>query len=691
MLRWSYLLPRLLLLSILLFVAWWTAPWIVQHGIRVTGQSLTASRWDVGTTEVSFRQARVVLSDVAVADPTAPMENLVSIEQASLDFDGKALLAGRYVVESGTLSGVRFSTQRDTSGKLDPDLDFLPEWAAQDLADALTPWFDRVRPLLLESIEEQVDSFESVRLARELERRWPLEYRQMSRRVNSIRERIERLQALARQQPQDPAARIAMFRDMLAEFESLRIELEQIPVEIERLERQAEADKQAILAARDRDLERLARMTDPGEYTSQKLAEYLLGPTLGRPLAAILVRLDAFGRTASETTAEPERARGVDIPFPTGDPLPIFEADRLAVDGIMEFDGREIPIVGEVRHLSSHPRLTEYPLQIVFEVDPHNLPWFQNAVAIAAHENTGSGPIHEPSNRIVPPGVDKVPHASVATATITLTFDRRNEIPVTRIDFTAPTVPAKAQRFGNPDKFAIVVDNAVWNVSGFLQLTGKEWSGRFELRESGGRLHPILPGLDGQHELQLALSRAFAEIAELEARIEVSGTTENPRMRLESNLDDRVDRAVQQAVLGALVSQRSRLEDLYQSELRRHLAPLDQLMQTHPQQLLAQWQGLQRDLERLAAQTGVTNQIPDLSRNIPPEVASRIGQALGGSLPGPIFAPTAGSTSAPVPQTDGNTNLPEVIGSALNGLVPADVPSTQPTDQPAGPLPPLWR
>ncbi|RMG04722.1 MAG: hypothetical protein D6741_00605, partial [Planctomycetota bacterium] len=380
MLRWSYLLPRLVLLSLLLVVLWWIAPWIVRHSIQLAGQSLTASRWEIGTADVSFRRARVVLSDVAVADPTSPMTNLISIDQATLDFDGNALLGGRYVVENGTLSGVRFSTQRSTSGKLDPTLDFLPEWAAQDLADSLTPWFDRIRPFLLESIEEQINSFESVRLAREMEQRWPLEYRRMSDRIDRIRARIERLQQMARQQPQDPAARIAMFRDMLAEFESLRVELEQIPVEIDRLERQAATDKQALLAARDHDLERLARMTDPGEYTSRKLAEYLLGPTLGRPLAAILVQLDAFGRATTETAEGPKRARGIDVPFPAGDPLPVFEADRLAVDGIMKFDGRDIPFAGEVRHLSSDPRLTAEPLQIVLQVDPGNLPWFQDTV-----------------------------------------------------------------------------------------------------------------------------------------------------------------------------------------------------------------------------------------------------------------------------------------------------------------------
>ncbi|RMF93812.1 MAG: hypothetical protein D6741_13290 [Planctomycetota bacterium] len=254
-------------------------------------------------------------------------------------------------------------------------------------------------------------------------------------------------------------------------------------------------------------------------------------------------------------------------------------------------------------------------------------------------------------------------------------------------------MPAKAQRLGNPDKFAVVVDNAAWNVSGFVQLAGKEWSGHIDLRETGGRLHPILPGLDGRHDLQLALSRAFAEIADLEASIELSGTTENLQMHLASNLDDRVDLAVQQAVLGALATQRERLEQMYQSELRRRLTPLDQLMQTHPQQLLAQWQGLQRDLEQLAAQTGVMNQVPDLSGNIPPEVASRIGQALGGSLPGPIFAPTAqtAANGQPPGPTAGDVNLPNVIGSALNGLMPPEASAPQTPEPPTGSLPPLWR
>ena len=116
MIRWSYVLPRLSLLLLLIGATWLglnpLTRWLLTHG----GQALTGARVEIGDLHVDLMRTRVRLGRIRVADPGSPMKNLFQIEQALLDLDTAAALRRKLIVRQGSLDGIELNTQRKTTG-----------------------------------------------------------------------------------------------------------------------------------------------------------------------------------------------------------------------------------------------------------------------------------------------------------------------------------------------------------------------------------------------------------------------------------------------------------------------------------------------------------------------------------------------------------------------------------------------
>ncbi|RPH79619.1 MAG: TIGR03545 family protein, partial [Planctomycetaceae bacterium] len=117
MIRWSYVLPRLVaMVAILLFVTYGLSP--LAHRITVaTLQSLTGARVDLEHVEVGLFPPRLLYHQLALANPSGDkaMSNIASAEKVELQIDGGELLRRRYVVSEARITGLRFDSDRLTA------------------------------------------------------------------------------------------------------------------------------------------------------------------------------------------------------------------------------------------------------------------------------------------------------------------------------------------------------------------------------------------------------------------------------------------------------------------------------------------------------------------------------------------------------------------------------------------------
>lgn len=90
----------------------------MEAGLERAGEALAGARVEIDGFDFSLTGLSVSWDRLRVADADRPMRNLIETERAAFDLDARALMRKRFIVEEMTLAGVRSGSERDTDGSL---------------------------------------------------------------------------------------------------------------------------------------------------------------------------------------------------------------------------------------------------------------------------------------------------------------------------------------------------------------------------------------------------------------------------------------------------------------------------------------------------------------------------------------------------------------------------------------------
>jgi uncharacterized protein (TIGR03545 family) len=569
MIRWSYALPRLLLLTVAFLAVWFGLDPLVRRALVLFGEAALSARVEIGALRTSWRPVGLSIRQLRVANRFSPLTNLLEADQIVLSLDAKALKRRSLVVREGRISGLKVNTDRDGSGELDWRLRFPGEPLAR-LAEA---WLYQAAGLLESQVREEVEQLESVRLAGELAVRWPAEYGRMAAQVESLKTRAEMLGDCVRSRSNDVLQEIEAYRRAAGELEELRSELRQLRAEAERLPQHAAADRNAVLAAAHRDLERIQRKIELRRLDSEAVSQYLLGPELGDKVFTLL-RWVAWTRRhfPSVSPLEPSRSRGTDVFFPSTRNYPAFSIQTLALDGELCVGDQLYRFRGTAEGLTSEPRVYGRPAVVRIEAAG------RSAVRIEA------------------------------------VLDHTRPVPHEQLLIDCPALPMPRRVLGRPERLALAVSPGSMRVWAGIDLLGDQLSGEVRVKQEPIELVPCLAASYGGPRLAENLRQAMSQVRSVELAVHLSGTLDRPEWQFQSNLAPQLV-----ACLGAMVQceLETRQAELVQAARKRmdaELAQLQELVLVKQDEILGRLDLGGTELQELAREVARRLRAPTLER-----------------------------------------------------------------------------
>lgn len=317
-----------------LFLAVFLDP-LLKRGLISAGQAAAKAKVEVGSLSTSLRRGELLITAVAVADKNEPMKNLLVLGEAKLAFKPSAALKGRAVITDAALTGLRFGTQRKTSGALPASKeDSKVEEAVRSavgpqVVEKAAEAKKAVAGAGLGELKSLAGLDEAEAKLKDVESRW-------KSRVETFKDvgKVDAVKALSLIKEAEAAN-----RDLAADLESVQLAL-----------RKAEE-------LRNQDLQGLLAMAGVPSFDADSLTRRLLGPELADKVGKGLywaqwLKRKSSGDPKKKDNAERPRRKGVNVEFPKPGADPAFWLKQARLSGEhagMTLEGRLADVASDGR------------------------------------------------------------------------------------------------------------------------------------------------------------------------------------------------------------------------------------------------------------------------------------------------------------------------------------------------------
>ena len=574
MIRWRYVLPRVLLLVGVAGGIRLSLDPVVGWFLTRTGQAVTGARVEITKLHIDPLRMSVQMEQVRVADPDSPMKNVFQTQTIQLHLDTAAALRKKLIVREGSISGIRLNTRRDTSGVLDVPPDEEDETKGTGAlwdraADRGEAWINATAQQFRQDLEEEL---QTVQLARELSVRWPQEYEQLHDRTRQIEQQGRQIRDQVKQIADRPMDHLEQIQPTLAQIERLRRDLLLTRQEVPRLQRQMQADRAAILQAKGHDQQYLREKLRVVPLDGQELTDYLLGPVWAERVQSAIRWVQWTRQVVPEQPSlEPTKPtqRGINVIFPGYHSTPGLLVRKLQLDGAGTAQGNPFTFHGTLVDLASQPRLHRQPARLRLES--------QGAIEMLAQA----------------------------------TLDRRNETARDRLLIEVPAMRQAPQMLGNPDRLAVELGAGTVRVVADLRIVDQNLEGVITVQQKDLQLKPQLSDEYAKFVSGEAMSKALRPIRQLDAAIHLSGKLKRPEWKLQSNLGPQLADGLQEAVQHELAAREQELLELAGRHVEEQLDQVQQKLSQQQREILQQLEVGDDQLQHLQRQLLADLRSPD--------------------------------------------------------------------------------
>jgi hypothetical protein len=603
--RWTYLLPRAILIGLVWAFFHYGFDPVLRRGMIYTGQRVAHAKVEMAGLETTFFAPTIKASNVQVADRKHPGTNLVEFTGLHAKIEGLPLLKRNYIVEEASISGLQWGTKRTDSGLLpdeEPDLREEPdskmlENVKHELLSRGKDWLsglaDRAR------LDFDPNQFESVRLAHELEERWPHEFGQYEDELKALKQRIDRLRKSVNVKGSNELEKIERYGQAAKDAEQLLKELEQVKQQVAKTMRQAQEDLQVLNEAKSHDMAKIKEKADLLKLDPNEVTELLLGPELTNRLETAIGWAKFIRERIQLATDEPkpERFRGETILFARKVELPLLLIRLLNVDGQGDFSGEHLAFKGSISGITSNPKSHGKP--IVVRIDAFGQPF-------DADPNAPATP-SESRVQLASAQAGKNERPAGLNVQLKAVLDYTKSKPEHQLILSYKEPRPNERDFGKPESIQLAMASHASNCLANLKLIGDNLSGQIDYHQALAGITAKLgtKRFKGDERVLAVIQQVVSGIHKIDAQMTLSGTALKPQFDLQSNLGHDLSSGINTAFRRELENSRQDLLVRFEQEAKKRSVKLTQLYDEQLQKLTGQLNLNKGEVQEIAKSFGI--------------------------------------------------------------------------------------
>ncbi len=506
------------------------------------GQAAAGAKVDISRVQSRLLSGRLELDRVAVADKHEPMKNLFQFDRAVFQMSPGALLERKAVVKDAEIDGIQVGTRRSTSGALPRS---KPSRFEKAIEEQLRPVKTRALSTIgqVKTIKTQVlpQNLESLKALDAVQAQLSRMGRKSAERagipkieqdLRQIRRQVSALEGGGAGDKAAAAARLqGQIKTTLSEVQAAHAQIQGQFASVQDGFSRAEQ-------LRKQDVSSLLTQAGLPALNAQSLTRRLLGDQTAKRLSTALywlkwLRAHEPVSQKAKAKVSPPRREGVDIEFPQRGTYPGFLIERLSLSGRLTslIQGQDMDLEGAIVGITSNPPLYGKPTRLFLKGE------VPGGASVLGLEGT-LDETHEPASAILAFHYSGIPLAGSALGDSELGAD---------------------------------VKAGLGRVNGSLQIDGGQLRGAITMQADGVALspHTAAPGRAGQFALA-----ALRGVRQFGAQIGISGTAEQPRLTIDSDLGKSLAGALSRGLSAQLASQRQAVEAKVDALYNAKAAPL---------------------------------------------------------------------------------------------------------------------
>jgi uncharacterized protein (TIGR03545 family) len=570
-LQWQTLVPRLLMVAVAILAVQYGLGRRVRFVTEHSSKTVTGSPLKVGHARVAMLDRQLVLSELRLANPNAPAQNLIEADHAVLDVASKPLLYKRAVIDRGTVSGLRFGPPPANENRQSAEAGIVVSDAA---AERTRDWLRRLDEQFGENWAGQ---FKSVQMADELCARWPERSIVLEERVRELTRRAAALEQLADAAQKNPLRHEDRLAALPNQVAALRNDIAQVDSELENLLATLDSDRRAIVAARQQDQEFLRERLRLERADASALTAYLLRDQVARPVDEMLGWL-RWTRTVVPTEPAPRRAaRGEDMLFAGRGPTPSLLIRELNLQGRSRLGGEPVELRGRLTDFTTIPSAHTKPIRLRLK-------------------SSGSQAIE-----------------------LQAIVDRTSSVPRDELIVTGSRVLLPKLELGQAEQLSLTLAPSEASLTCNLVVSGQALTGEIQLVQKRVQVAPALRGNLRPVPLAAALGETLQKADGLTLRVALGGTLAEPQCTLWSSIGPAVGEAMEIALVRAAEDRSQQLLAQAQRQVDERLATLERTATQQHATLTVQMREADGELEKIASQQSAPRRLSheQLGRRLP--------------------------------------------------------------------------